>query len=482
MIRIASGLLVLACALPLCAQTRAASTPAASRQAEVPHVEAERISHGNFRDVALYRPVGPLKQVVLMLSDNAGWSAAMDADARALAQNGTFVAGIDTPQMRKQFTGDGKGCVFPDGDLENLSHYLQGYAQLPGYRAPLLVGEGSGASIAYAMAAQGDAGVFAGALTVDFTPTLDLGRVPCEGQGNIFDVLPRKGAVTTLVPATRRGVPWVALSSGGKAAGFDARTFVAHTKNASFVQLVAAQDEGAVRRAALATAAHMLAREEHALLPPPPPKDLAGLPLTEVPANGAAGDTYAVLLSGDGGWAGLDQEVAAAIGAKGIPVVGFDSLRYFWKKRTPEGLAGDLDRILRYYGAHWGKSKVILIGYSQGADVLPFAVNRLAPDTRAQLAQAVYLALSDTAAFEFHVTNWMSDDVADGLSTLPEIRRLNAARNLCIYGEGDDDEVCSKVPAGHLRVQALSGGHHFDGDYGHLAELILADATAGSQR
>lgn len=65
--------------------------------------------------------------------------------------------------------------------------------------------------------------------------------------------------------------------------------------------------------------------------------------------------------------------------ARGIPVVGFDSLRYFWKKRTPEGLAADLDRVLRYYGRHWGKSKLILIGYSQGADVLPLRSIASAP-------------------------------------------------------------------------------------------------------
>jgi type IV secretory pathway VirJ component len=463
MIRRLCCLLVLASALPLHAQTVA---------------RPERVSHGNFRDVALYRPSGALKQVVLMLSGEQGWNAAADADARALAQGGAFVAGIDTPQMRKQFTGDGKGCVFPDGDLENLSHYLQGYAQLPGYRAPLLVGEGSGAAVAYAMAAQGDAGVFAGALTVDFTPSLDLGRVPCEGKGNIFEALPARGAVTVLQPAPTLRVPWVALATGGKAAGFDAKAFVSRTKGASFVQLAVARDEAAERHAAMAAASHMLARAQVVTVAPAPPQDLAGLPLNEVPATGATqGDTYAVLLSGDGGWAGLDQEVAAAVAARGIPVVGFDSLRYFWKKRTPEGLATDLDRILRYYGPHLGKSKVILIGYSQGADVLPFAVNRLAPDTRAQLSQAVYLALSGNAAFEFHLTNWMSDDVADGMLTTPEILKLKAAENFCIYGEGDDDEICSKVPAGHLRVQALTGGHHFDGDYAHLAEIILSTAA-----
>ena len=104
---------------------------------------------------------------------------------------------------------------------------------------------------------------------------------------------------------------------------------------------------------------------------PPPPATLADLPLVEVPATGT-GDTFAVLLSGDGGWAGLDQDVAAALSTQGIPVVGLDSLRYFWTPRTPDGLAADTDRMIRYYLAHFVKQRVLLIGYSQGADVLPF--------------------------------------------------------------------------------------------------------------
>ncbi len=49
------------------------------------------------------------------------------------------------------------------------------------------------------------------------------------------------------------------------------------------------------------------------------------------------GPTFAVILSGDGGWAGLDKKVAAALAAQGIDVVGIDSLRYFWSERTRRG-------------------------------------------------------------------------------------------------------------------------------------------------
>ena len=45
--------------------------------------------------------------------------------------------------------------------------------------------------------------------------------------------------------------------------------------------------------------------------------------------------------------------------------------------RTPEGAAQDLDRSPAPLLTHVGKSHAILIGYSQGADTMPFMVNRL---------------------------------------------------------------------------------------------------------
>ena len=102
----------------------------------------ERISHGSFDNVALYRPDGEAKQFVLMLSGETGWDKSMDQAARGLNGEGAMVAGIDMRRLRKKFRGGGGDCVLPDGDLENLSHYLQGYARQPTYRTPLLVGYG----------------------------------------------------------------------------------------------------------------------------------------------------------------------------------------------------------------------------------------------------------------------------------------------------------------------------------------------------
>jgi type IV secretory pathway VirJ component len=178
-----------------------------------------------------------------------------------------------------------------------------------------------------------------------------------------------------------------------------------------------------------------------------------------------------VLLSGDGGWAGIDKSLGVAFAAQGVPVAGFDSLRYFWSARTPDELAADLDRIIRYYAARWGRSEVLLVGYSQGADVLPFALNRLPPATRASVRLTALLGPGQKASFEFHLANWIGP--SGDLSIAPEALKLSAADTLCIYGQEEKDSLCPELSPGHVQAMPLAGGHHFGGEYGALAARIL---------
>ncbi|MGZ3275238.1 MAG: virulence factor family protein [Phenylobacterium sp.] len=354
----------------------------------------EVIAHGRLERVHLYRPAGKPRQFVLFLSGDKGWTAATAGLAALLAKHGAMVAGVDMPRFKAKLApGD-----IPAGDLENLAHYVQGYARLATYHTPLLAARPSAAAFARAVAAKAPGDLFGGVLAAD-----------------------------------------------------DAR------------RLLAAYDRlAAANRPSL----------------PPAPANLAGLPLVEVPATGAATgpaekDTFAVMLSGDGGWAGLDKNVAAALAAHGVPVVGFDSLRYFWSKRTPDGLARDLDRIARYYAARWKRSRVVLVGYSQGANALPAAFNRLPEASRNRVAQLVLIGLEHKVAWQFHIGNWIGAP-ADAQPILPDASQLSALTTLCLYGEGDADALCPDLPAQSVTAQQMPGGHHFNGAFDDLATRILA--------
>ena len=426
----------------------------------------ETLSHGNFKNVALYRPQGEAKSFVLFLSGEGGWSPALAAQAQALAGQGALVAGIHTPRLLAALTKGGGDCLLPDGDLENLSHFLQGYARLPAYFPPLLVGEGQGGTLAYAMLAQAPDQTFGGAVSMGFCPTLAVKRPLCKGEGVHFTRRADQAGLT-LLPSPQLHAAWTVLrDSEDKACTQEtAQDFVAQVRGATWVSVA---DNDSTRSLLEAHRGLSRAPSVAAL---PSDTGVADLPLVPVPSSGSS-DTFAVLLSGDGGWAGIDKELAAKFAAAGVPVVGWDSLRYFWSARTPEGLAKDLDRVLRSFSAQWKKSRALLIGYSQGADVLPFAVTRLSAASRAMVAHTVLIGPGEKASFEFRLSNWLKRDSA-GMSLKPELQKLMAADTLCVYGTNDRDTVCPRVPAAQVTPVPLPGDHHFNGEYQKLADEIL---------
>ena len=92
----------------------------------------------------------------------------------------------------------------------------------------------------------------------------------------------------------------------------------------------------------------------------------SALPVTVTPATGH-GDTLAVFYSGDGGWVASDVGMTTDLVKAGIPVVGVNSLRYFVVRKTPEESAADLAALLRRDMSAWGKTRIVLGGYSFGA-------------------------------------------------------------------------------------------------------------------
>jgi type IV secretory pathway VirJ component len=153
--------------------------------------------------------------------------------------------------------------------------------------------------------------------------------------------------------------------------------------------------------------------------------------------------------------------------------VGWDSLKYFWSPRTPAGAAQDLDRVMRHFSAQWGKTHVLLIGYSQGADTMPFMVNRLPPVTHEMVGLTTLVGLSDNAVFEFHVSNWLGN-APGGVPTAPELARWSGAPYLCLYGAEDKDSACDELTGTGGVAVKMSGGHHFGGSYADIAREILS--------
>jgi type IV secretory pathway VirJ component len=204
---------------------------------------------------------------------------------------------------------------------------------------------------------------------------------------------------------------------------------------------------------------------------------VSDLPLVEIPVKGYATDLLAVILSGDGGWASIDRDIGSSLAAKGVPVVGLNSLQYFWTARSPDQAGKDLERILRHYLAAWNRRRALLIGYSLGADVMPFMVGRLPEDLRNQVAAVALLGPGKTADFEFHLSDWLGGGSRGGLPIAPELTRMRGMKVLCLYGEEEQESVCRELAPGDSKIKTLplGCGHHFRGEYEKLTDLIIAE-------
>ena len=91
----------------------------------------------------------------------------------------------------------------------------------------------------------------------------------------------------------------------------------------------------------------------------------------------------------------------------------------------------------------------------------------------------VLLGPDRSASFEFHVGEWLGLGEGSERPVLPEVKKLAGRHLLCLYGTKEDDSLCPEIAPSLGKAVALSGAHHFGGDYETVAGLILREARAG---
>ncbi|HJU26697.1 MAG TPA: AcvB/VirJ family lysyl-phosphatidylglycerol hydrolase [Rhodanobacteraceae bacterium] len=221
-------------------------------------------------------------------------------------------------------------------------------------------------------------------------------------------------------------------------------------------------------------------------------------PASGVQAPAGKDDVLTILYSGDGGWADLDKQLGTAFAAHGIPVLGVNSFKYFWRARSPDVAAQQLDALITDSLAKWHKQRVWLVGFSFGADVLPTLIDKLSPAARSRITQLVLLSPSHDATFEIQFEGYMTAQgrfkafvktLSEKFNKVPEYPALpsvvaldNRFPVVCYYGKDDaDDSLCTMqgLPA-WVTVHGEAGGHHFDEGYLRLAEQMI-DGLPGSK-
>lgn len=403
-------------------------------------------------------PDGDPQALVVLLSDAPGWQPSDQLEAERLQANGAIVVGIDTPKYIASLSQDKGDCTYTVSDIEALAHQLQRRAGNSNLLPPIIAGRGEGGALALAILAQTPKATIGQTLALDPEAGIPLTKQFCTpaekkvvGDRMIYGLT--SGELPD--PAT------VLFSPAAKA---DARAQVAalETSHPDIDQ----RDIGSDPSKAFSDTIDELIAAGNATDTP------LGLPLTVLDAVPTR-DTMAVIYSGDGGWRDLDSQVGANLQASGIPVVGVDSLRYFWTKKTPEQTAADLATIIHTYEKRWKVKHVLLIGYSFGADILPAAYNGLPEKLKPRVTQMSLLALSHQADYEVSVSGWLGTGNSGGSDPLTDVAKINPSIVQCMFGTEEEDDACKQLVGGPVETIGIKGGHHFDGDYPALAKRIL---------
>lgn len=435
----------------------------------------ETFQFGRFGTVHMLIPT-QIKQVALFAGGDGGWNPGVNDMAQLLANQGTLVAGIDTVAYLQAANNGRDRCLYLAEDFENLAHAVEKRYRLKTYLLPVLSGYSSGATLAYAALAQAPLGTFKGALGLGFCKDIDVTRQVCRGRG--LGTTPRANPPGMFFkPMPDLSEPMTILQGEADQACplAGVKDFTRQIPSAKVLALPKVGHGFSVGRRwhDQYQAAHQ--EMQRVTVAQTLPADVGDLPLIEVPAApDRNSNTVAVLLTGDGGWAGLDRELAARLAGSGIPVAALSSLKYFWSARSAAGVAKDVARIIDHYTRRWQRQRVLLVGYSFGADVLPAIVNQLDASTRARVAAVALIGLQPDASFEIRVAGWLGK--SSGEPVLPQLQKLATAQIpvLCIVGDDEPDSLCRSLSPTLAQVRKLPGGHHYNGDYAALAKSILS--------
>jgi len=410
-------------------------------------------------------PQGKVLGEVVLISDGGGWGPKENAVAQKLVSTGSVVIGIDFPAYLKALqaydVSENDGCIYLVSDIESLSQQVQRATGDAAYELPIVAGVGEGGALALAIASQTPDATIAYTVAVDPLAGIPLTKDLCTPADKT-----RVGD-RVMLGMSEGPLPNPIIASFTPAGPADGRAHVeAMRKGHPEIEIRdSTEDPYTTLGTILAGVVKSLDTSTSPL----------GLPINVMETKPTQ-NTLAIIYSGDGGWRDIDKEVGGALQAAGIPVVGVDSLHYFWSERKAQETADDLGRIIEYYTKHFGVQHVLLIGYSFGADVLPASFNRLPPRHRDRIVQLSLLSLSNKVDYVISVMGWLgASSEGKGGDPLTDLKTINPKIVQCIYGKDDDEDVACPALAGTgVEVIGMEGGHHFDDDYETLANKIIA--------
>jgi type IV secretory pathway VirJ component len=421
-----------------------------------------------FGKVFVYKQTVLPRNVVILISGDGGWKFGVVGFAETFSEMNTLVIGVDVQGYFKNLRSRPGECYVVAADFVQLATDIEKKYDFPEYKPPLIMGYSSGATLVYGILAQARPGTFIGGISLGFCPDIELPKMLCQTNG-LTERVDVTGKSYFLQPDARLGNQWIVLQGKlDKICSYpDVADFVKKTTDA---ELIALPDVGhgfskwADFMPQWKDAFNRLIAKYEKTLPANYNIDqIKNLPVIITNSKTGNNDApLALLLSGDGGWYGFEQTIADELSSLGIPTIGLDSKKYFWNRRSPEETAGDMVKLLSYYSKEWGRKKFVIIGYSLGAELVPFIVNRLPADIKSNIFSALLLSPAVTTDFEIHFSNMLGiGSNKNTYDVIDETIKMQPVHTLIIFGDEEKTKVPALLAGTDAQIRTIPGDHHY---------------------
>lgn len=180
-------------------------------------------------------------------------------------------------------------------------------------------------------------------------------------------------------------------------------------------------------------------------------------------------------LTGDGGMNSFSTSLCISLNKQGFEVSALNSKSYFWDKKNPDQTAADISKYLTEKLKGRKNQQIVLIGYSFGADVLPFVINRLPPALNQKVLVSFIMASSGNTDFEIHWADILGRGSKRSMDVVSEINKINDDKVVIVNGSDEENLNLSKITLKKYTHEVIPGGHHFEGNINEIVKVIMTD-------
>jgi type IV secretory pathway VirJ component len=119
-------------------------------------------------------------------------------------------------------------------------------------------------------------------------------------------------------------------------------------------------------------------------------------------------------------------------------------------------------KALNFYSKEWGRERYLLIGYSLGAEIIPFITSRLPGEMKTKVTLTVLLSPETNTDFEIHVSNMLGiGNRQNTFQVMDEIVKSQVVPTLIILGEGEKTQVPELLAGTAVKIEKIPGNHHY---------------------